>query len=140
MILMQISLAIGVYQPAHAGDAAVLPVADPARYTSPLPLSEGAIVDAIAAQFFENELQSVQAYRIEAMTAQRYRKMTFSARQQFRADRRQQWNAMSIQQRNRLRQTPSPRFLNLTETQKSVFRQIAVRRVSGTDNINAPDI
>lgn len=102
---------------------------------------ENIFVDMVAAEFFENELQSVQSTRIEAATTAHYRSLSPEARAQFRKARRSAWANMSPAARAALRTSQGPQFGNLTQAQKLVFREIAERRLGVTkaqDSAYAP--
>ena len=93
---------------------------------SPAAASEMAIIDLIAADFYENALRLAQTFKIEAQTAVDYRYLPEDQRQLFRSKRRDIWRALSDEQRQTLRGVKRPQFLNLSENQKDAFRKIAV--------------
>ncbi len=88
-------------------------------------LNREALVDRMAADFYENALRHSQALRVQKATAQTYLAMGEEERAQFREQRRAAWRMMSQGQRQSLRNTKTPRYLLLTEAQKQPFRNIA---------------
>lgn len=87
------------------------------------------LLDAIAAEFYENRLRLSQSRRIEAETARRYLSLPDAAKSRFRAKRREIWRRMSEDERALLRSVKLPRYSNLTEDQKQAFRRIAAQEL-----------
>lgn len=90
-----------------------------------------AIIDLMAADFYENSLRLAQTFKIEAQTAADYQYLPEDQRQLFRSKRRDIWRALSDEQRQTLRGVKRPQFLNLSENQKDPFRKIAFDRLTG---------
>ena len=88
---------------------------------------ERAIIDKMAADFFEKSLRLAQSRRIEAETTVSYLALSEREKYEFREYRRRQWRAMSEEKRHLLRNVKRPAFDNLAEEQKTPFRQNAVR-------------
>lgn len=107
---------------AHAGSP-LPPSADDAQLAS-LPQTDG-LVDALAAEFFEEHLRLSQSRLIEAETAKRYLSLDASEKARFRAERKQRWREMSANQKSALRGVKRPSFANLDSSQKQTFRRIA---------------
>lgn len=97
---------------------------------------EKAIIDQMAAAFFEKSLRLAQSRQIEAATPAIYRSLAPQDQARFRAERRLMWRNMSDRQRRNLRGVIRPEFDNLTETQKLPFRQNAVSQLSASGAIN----
>ena len=98
---------------------------------------EKAIIDQMAADFFENSLRLSQSREIEAATPAIYRSMAPKEQARFRAERRLLWRDMSDRQHRALRGVTRPDFDNLAEIQKLPFRQNAVNVLSASGAINA---
>ncbi len=106
--------------------------AAPASYEPQLPdTGELDLLDLIAADFYENTLRRAQSFKIEAQTALNYQQLSRDARMRFRSERRAIWLALSDIQRQSLRSVKSPQFNNLSEAQKSPFREIALNQLTG---------
>lgn len=97
---------------------------------------EKAIVDRLAADFYEQSLRQSQADAIERHTAEIYAEASPGERARFRARRRAQWEAMDEAERASLHSVERPLFRNLTEEQKTPFRQYALDRLSGVGAID----
>ena len=110
---------------AHAGDSARAPEANNLRQAS-LTHENSAFVELVAADFYETRLRLAQSRRIEAGTAEHYLSLSPAEREQFRQERRRIWREMSEKDRAALRGTKLPRFSNLDEAQKQIFRTIAM--------------
>ncbi len=110
---------------APAGQTAVAPTA-----VSRQAITQEALVDRMAADFYENALRHSQALRIQKATAEAYRAMGEEDRAQFREQRRAAWLIMNKDQRQSLRNTKTPRYLLLTEEQKQPFRDIALDQLT----------
>ena len=95
-----------------------------------------AIVDLMAADFYENSLRRAQSFKIEAQTALDYQKLTENERQLFRSKRREIWQALTDEQRQSLRGVKHPHYINLSEAQKDPFRKIALDRLT---DVPAPE-
>ncbi|WP_425409093.1 hypothetical protein [Hyphococcus sp.] len=87
------------------------------------------LMDAIAAEFYENRLRLSQSRRIEAATADHYLSLTVAERSRFRAYRRDLWDRMSAEEKAALRGAKQPRYFNLLESQKRIFRHIAAQEL-----------
>ena len=87
---------------------------------------ERAIIDRLAADFYENELRYAQSSLIEQRTAQLYAQGSPDRRAAFRASRRDAWRELSEAERARLRDAKRPEFHNLTDAQKAPFRRHAL--------------
>ena len=100
---------------------------------------ERAIIDKMAADFFEKSLRLAQSRRIEAETPAIYRGLSASAKTEFREFRRQQWRAMTDERQQALRNVKWPAFENLSEDQKLPFRQnaVSVLSINGAIDSNA---
>ena len=98
---------------------------------------EKAIIDQMAADFFEKSLRLSQTRQIEATTPAIYRSLARHDQARFRAERRLLWRKMSDRKRQALRGVTRPDFDNLAEIQKLPFRQNAVRLLSASGAINA---
>lgn len=97
---------------------------------------EKAIIDRMAADFFERSLRLSQSRQIEAATQAIYRNLRPIEKTRFRAERRLAWRNMSDRQRQALRGVTRPSFNNLAETQKLPFRRNAVDVLSASGAIN----
>lgn len=97
-----------------------------------------AVVDRLAADFYEEELRLSQSRNIEATTAEIYAGLTDKEKAAFREERRTAWQAMTEEQQRALRNTELPAYANLTEEQKAPFRQIALDRIAPAP-LNAAD-
>ncbi|NNE41157.1 MAG: DUF3106 domain-containing protein [Marinicaulis sp.] len=89
-----------------------------------------ALIDRMAADFFETELHPAQSRTIENSIADQYRTLSLTDRKRFRDRRRLQWRAMTDAERNALRGAKSPTFSHLSEDRKSTFRNIALDRLT----------
>jgi hypothetical protein len=101
-----------------------------------LAADEKAIVDRLAARFYEDGLRKAQAYAIEARTSARYVGATPAERARFRDERRTRWAQMTEAERQALRSVVRPSFSNLTEEQKAPFRTIALDRLEAQGAID----
>ena len=97
---------------------------------------EKAIIDHVAAEFFENELSPVQARTIEARTSEAYISADPERRAMMRGQRRAEWRAMNEGRRNALMDAKQPLYDNLNEDQRVPFRRHALNRLSAAA---APD-
>ena len=91
---------------------------------------ERAFVDRLAADFFEAELHPAQTRKIEKSVAETYRTLDATQQKYFREERRKQWRSLSDAERMSLRGTKTPAFAHLSNARKSVFRAIAVQRLT----------
>lgn len=109
--------------------------ADPAAYAAPdkaLAADELALVDRLAADFFEGSLRYAQSSRIEAQTATLYRLLSPGEKADFRGYRRLIWRALSEPEKRAFRGgVKRPLYAHLTEEQKSPFRRIAYQQLIG---------
>lgn len=96
--------------------------------------SEKAIIDRLAADFYEDSLRQSQASAIESHTSDLYVRATPVERARYRDERRAAWEQMSDADRQILRNAKRPTYRNLTEAQKQPFRTIAL------DNLGAAGI
>lgn len=87
------------------------------------------LLDAIAADFFEDHLRLSQSRRIEAATASQYLSLSAEEKSDFRATRREIWRRMTDEEKALLRGVKQPRYSNLTEQQKQAFRRIAAQEI-----------
>lgn len=124
---------------AEAGDAA----SAPARIYAAADLTwqaladdEKAIIDRMAADFFEASLRLSQSRLIEAHTGKIYRSLTPADRAYFREERRRAWKKMTAAQRLALRGVKRPKFSNLAEPQKQPFRRYALDILGAEGAIN----
>ncbi|GAB4519640.1 MAG: hypothetical protein Kow00133_05500 [Amphiplicatus sp.] len=116
------------------GAAAVFSCPSPASAQPPSPdlrwealsESERALIDRLAADFYESSLRVAQAEAIETRTGELYRNAPPAARASFRAERRAAWRRMNERQRSALRGVKRPAYRNLAETQKAPFRRHAL--------------
>lgn len=92
-------------------------------------IHNAALVDLVAADFFETQIAAEQATLLEAQTAAAYRSLADSRKAAFRAERRARWRALNECERARLRGVKRPAFLNLTTDQQAVFRALAADRL-----------
>jgi hypothetical protein len=98
---------------------------------------EKAIIDRIAADFFEKDLRPAQTRAIEDATAARYRRASSKERAAIRAERRAAWRAMPEARRAALMNAAEPRYDNLSPDQRAPFRRHAINRLSGAGAIDA---
>lgn len=98
--------------------------------------SERAIIDRLAAQFYEESLRYAQSSQIEAHTSELYVHATPAERARFREQRRSSWNEMNESQRHALRGVKRPTFRNLTESQKAPFRRYAIDQLDAAGAID----
>ncbi|MGE0410148.1 MAG: DUF3106 domain-containing protein, partial [Amphiplicatus sp.] len=87
---------------------------------------ERALIDRLAADFYEETLRQSQANAIESHTSEIYAQAAPAERARFRAERRAAWKRMTPAQRAALADTKHPAYRNLTEQQKAPFRSIAL--------------
>ncbi len=92
--------------------------------------NEKVMLDRVAADFYQSSLRLAQSRAIEAATADTYLGKSPEERTAFREERRSIWNAMSDDQRRGSRNVKLPVFSNLTESQKTPFRQIALDQLA----------
>lgn len=97
---------------------------------------EKAIIDRLAADFFEESLRGAQASAIERRTAEIYAKSPPAERSRFRAERRAEWEAMDPAARASLHDAKRPLFRNLTEEQKAPFRRHALDQLRNAGAID----
>lgn len=97
---------------------------------------ERAIIDRLAADFYEHELRYAQSSTIEQHTSELYAQATPTDRAAFRADRRAAWLGMEDAERDGLRGAKRPAFDNLAEAQKSPFRQYALDQLGAAGAID----
>ncbi len=112
---------------APAGQTVIAPTA-----ISRQAINQEALVDRMAADFYENALRHSQALRVQQATAETYQAMGEEDRAQFREQRRAAWRIMSEDQRLSLRDTKTPRYLLLSEEQKQPFRNIALDQLTAS--------
>jgi hypothetical protein len=98
---------------------------------------EKAIVDRMAAEFFEDELRPSQSYAIERKTAELYVGAAPAERARILQERRRAWDEMSGEQREALKHAARPSFSNLAEEQKTPYRSIALDRLEAEGAIDA---
>ncbi len=96
------------------------------------------LVDRVAAEFYEKSLRRSQSRNIEAATAEIYRRLDEEEKSAFRERRRRAWQDMNETARHSLRGVKTPKFRNLTETQKAPFRRAAERRLGAGENAGRP--
>lgn len=94
-----------------------------------LAADEKALVDLLAADFYQDSLRQSQASAIERHTSEIYQSATPAARAAFRDERRASWQGMPESDRAALRDAKRPAFRNLTEAQKAPFRSIALDKL-----------
>ena len=105
-----------------------------------LPADQLALVDRMAADFYESDLRLSQSRQIEASTASIYREMPSEDKASFRDERRDDWRAMSDEQRNALRGVKTPNYDNLADSQKAPFREIAREQLAPSEPVDdAPE-
>lgn len=97
---------------------------------------EKAMVDRMAADFYQDTLRHAQASAIEENTLRSYLALDPVERAEFRSERRKQWREMSEEQRQALRNSETPNFYNLTEEQKRPFRSHALDMLGGQGALN----
>lgn len=98
--------------------------------------ADQALIDRLAAQFYESELRQAQSDAIEQRTSEIYAESAGDEREQFREDRRAAWQAMSEIERASLRGVKRPAYRNLTEEQKAPFRQHAIDQLGGAGAVD----
>lgn len=118
--------------PRPSGDA---PAAQDVRYEVLAP-EEKAIIDEIAADFFEKDLLPEQSRIIEAATAARYQRASTGERSAIRAQRRAEWASLSEKKRRALMNAAEPRYDNLSDDQKAPFRRHAINRLGAAGAID----
>lgn len=94
-----------------------------------LAADEKALIDLLAADFYEDSLRQSQSGAIEKRTSEIYQSATPAERSAFRDERRANWEDMTQSDRVSLRDAKYPTFKNLTETQKLPFRSIALDKL-----------
>lgn len=97
---------------------------------------EKAIIDKVAADFYETALRRSQSYAVEAKTSARYAVAEPSARDEFRRRRLQAYEEMSDAERDALRGAKTPAFANLTEEQKAPFRSVALDQLAAAGAVD----
>jgi hypothetical protein len=97
---------------------------------------EQAIVDRIAADFYEKDLSAAQTEAIEGHTSAIYAAGSREERARMRAERRAEWRAMAEAERRALMDAKRPRYDNLTADQKAPFRAHAINRLRAADAID----
>lgn len=90
---------------------------------------EKAIIDRVAADFYESGLRRTQTDAIEARTSRSYAEASPEERAAFREDRRAAWRGMDDGERQAIRDAKAPRYDNLTDAQKAPFRRHAINRL-----------
>lgn len=98
-----------------------------------------AMVDRMAASFYESDLRLAQSRQIEASTSSIYTAMSERERSEFRDERRSEWRSMRPEERAALRNVKLPAYSNLTEAQKAPFRRIAIDRLAPEPSQEAPE-
>lgn len=109
---------------------------DPALVWDILSADERAIVDRLAADFYQESLRRTQADAIEETTSRLYAEAGKAERARFLDERRRQWDALSQTERERIRGVKQPEYRNLTESQKTPFREHAINRLGGAGAID----
>ena len=99
---------------------------------------ERAIIDRLAADFYEDALRRSQTAVIEDRTSELYTKASPVERARFRMERRNEWRSMTDAQREALKNAKRPSYRNLTEEQKAPFRRIAFDKLGAAGAID-PD-
>lgn len=94
-----------------------------------LAADEKALIDLLAADFYEDSLRQSQASAIEKHTSEIYQGATPAERAAFRDERRANWQGLSDEDRAALRDAKRPSFKNLTNAQKAPFRSIALDKL-----------
>lgn len=97
---------------------------------------EKAIIDLLAADFYEKSLRQSQAIAIEAHTSELYAAATPAERAHFRAERRASWEEMTAQERSALHDVKRPSYKNLADEQKAPFRSIALNKLKAAGAID----
>jgi len=120
---------------AQTGDSAGMAPGADLRWNV-LAEDEQAIVDRLAANFYEATLRHAQSSAIEDRTAAIYAAGDARARAKFAKQRRAQWRTMSDAQRLALRNVKTPNFDNLAEQQKLPFRRHALDTLDAKGAIN----
>ena len=97
---------------------------------------EKALIDRIAADFYEATLRPSQSQTIEDGTALAYIQGDKAARNAFIKERRAQWRRLNADERRALRNTKTPNYDNLTDAQKMPFRRHALDKLKAKGAIN----
>ena len=97
---------------------------------------EKALIDRIAADFYEATLRPSQSQTIEDGTALAYIQGDKAARTAFIKERRAQWRRLNADERRALRNTKTPNYDNLTDAQKMPFRRHALDKLKAKGAIN----
>jgi len=97
---------------------------------------EKAIVDRIAADFYEEDLRPSQSEAIERRTSEIYLEAGAEERERMREERRAEWTAMSEAARASLMEAKSPLYGNLTDAQKAPFRRHAIDRLTAAGAVD----
>lgn len=100
-------------------------VAGDSRWLSLSP-SDRAIVDRLAADIYQGDIDQTQRQAIEAETSRAYSQGQAVDQARFRENRRDVWRSMSPTQRAALRNTKYPSWRTLTERQRANFRRRAM--------------
>ena len=101
-----------------------------------LATGERAIIDRIAADFYEKDLRQTQSEAIEDATTAAYLAGSNEDRAAFRDERRSEWREMTDGARAALRSAKHPTYSNLTDEQKAPFRRHAIDRLSAAGAID----
>lgn len=101
-----------------------------------LAAEEKAIIDRIAADFFEKDLRPQQSQAIEDSTSARYLRSDPEERARIRAERRAEWRAMSEARRAALKNAADPRYDNLSAEQRAPFRRHVINRLGAAGAID----
>lgn len=130
------TLFLSVSPRAEAGEpAGASPLAQDVRFEVLAP-EEKAIIDRIAADFFEKDLRPAQSRAIEEATSARYLRASPDEKAAIRAERRAEWRAMSEARKAPLARAATPRYDNLSTDQKAPFRRHAINRLGAARAID----
>lgn len=91
-----------------------------------LSANDRGLVDRIAADLYQTEVQAIQSRAIESQTSSLYTRGEPVDRARFRAQRRDDWRSMSAREQAHLRNAKAPQWRGLTDYQKAPFRQRAM--------------
>jgi hypothetical protein len=133
-IIIGVGLSIG---PVQASDAQISVPRDsmPVSFRTVAILWDGleheqkAMVDLVAADFYDNQLSVRQRLNIAATTSDSYRNAAPRERNSIRKERRAYWQSLSEQDRQILSATVAPSYDHLSEAQKAPFRQFAIEKL-----------
>ncbi len=92
--------------------------------------ADRAIVDRLAADIYQTEIDGAMRQQIEAQTSRAYANGQPVDQARFRAQRREDWRAMSPSQRAALRSAKYPTWRNLADGQRAGFRRRAMDALS----------